>query len=76
MLSTSVAEWDGLVAEFECCFFVCWFDKNRWPNGTNSMAEFANKKYNRNVFLGPDLFQFFEDSFTINIGFVSKQTLR
>jgi len=33
MLSNSAAELTGSVAKFECCFFVCWFGKNRWPNG-------------------------------------------
>jgi len=51
MMSNLVAELTGSVTEFECCFFVCWFDKNRWPNGTiwwlNSPAENITETYFR-----------------------------
>jgi len=59
-----------------CCGAVC-FDKNRHPNGgiwgpisRDSFFSFGN------VFLGQICYNFMRVSFTINIGFVSEQTLR
>jgi len=43
MLSNSMAEWDGSMAEF-ALFFGFWFVKNRWPN---EMARWPNCRDNK-----------------------------
>jgi len=49
MLSNSVAELTGSVAEFECCFLSVGSAKIG-GRMAQSVAEFASRKYNRNVF--------------------------
>jgi hypothetical protein len=71
-MSKSGAEWRCPGPKFGCCFSVCWFDKNRWPNGGIPDPNLSAENITKSYFWAEICSNFMRDTFTINIDFVSE----